>query len=137
MNRRVRFFFLLKKRHFTLLTMRWAWPFIYFMRFTRKWLSIYINLVNWMDGRASVRADDQLVNSWRYCYTVEYYMCMGNLPDGCHMVAGFCAGFFMSRRITDNSYMAGLCSNHFTYTASAIAYYYNCWWFFIIVISIL
>lgn len=64
---------------------------------------------------------------------VEY----GNLPDSCHMVAGFRAGFFVSRRITDDSYMAGLCANHFAYTATTIAHDYNCWRLFVIVTSIL
>lgn len=51
------------------------------------------------------------------------------LPDCSHMMAGMCAWFLVSRRITDNSYMTCLCSNHFTYTTSSITDYNNRWRF--------
>lgn len=49
------------------------------------------------------------------------------LPDCSHMMTCTRTWFFMSGWITDNGYVPCLCSNHFTYSTTAIADYNNRW----------
>lgn len=57
------------------------------------------------------------------------------LPHGGHMMAGACARFFVTRRITDNRHMTRHRAHHFSDTASAIADNNHRWTFFISILQ--